>query len=75
MSSSSYISFKNNEQANYCSLLMGKIKSHLSDRESVRCNLNTFPYDLPQQLTKTAIQREITELRAALLELSKMLEG
>lgn len=73
MSGSGYISFKNKQQSDYCSLLMGKVKNHIDNREARRSNLNTFP-TMPQQLTKTAIQREITELRAALLELSKMLE-
>ncbi len=71
---SSYIKFQNNKQVQYCSMLMNKIESHITNREIKRDSKDNFPLFMPQQLTKTAIQREITELRAALLELSKMLE-
>ncbi len=65
-------------QAAFCLMLMDRIKGNVDGRESLRSSLNTFPSygygGLERQHTKTAIQREITELRAALLELSKMLE-
>lgn len=51
-------------QAVFCCMSMDRIYGHIAARERLA----------EQWHTKTAIQREITELRAALLELSKMLE-
>lgn len=65
-------------QAAFCFMLMDRIKGNVDGREKFRSSLNTFPSygygGLEKQHTKTAIKREITELRAALLELSKMIE-
>ena len=52
-------------QAAFCFMLMDRIKGNIDGREKG---------GMERQHTKTAIQREITELRAALLELSKMID-
>lgn len=60
------------KQADFCFMLMDRIKGNVNWREKQRNILNTYPYYMEQSLTRTAIKREITELRAALSELSKM---
>ena len=55
-------------QAAFCLMLMEKLHGNIAGREKL------LKGGLEQQRTKTAIKREITELRAALLELSKMVE-
>lgn len=65
-------------QVGLCFMLMDRLHGNVMGRERLRSSLNTFPPygygGLEQNQTKTAIKREITELRSALLQLSKMLD-
>lgn len=63
-------------QVGYCFMLMDRLHGNVMGRERLRSHSNTLPsygYGLERNQTKTYIQRQITELRAALLELSKMI--
>lgn len=75
---SNYKSIQINRQREYVFELCYQLCGNVEEREKLRSTLNTFPpcgyCAMEQQYTKTAIQREITELRAALLKLSKMID-
>lgn len=65
------------QQASYCAYMAIELQKRIEKREGKRSSLGTVPgygYGIGQLETRENIDRTITQLRAELLELRKIIE-